>query len=317
MIHASSDLAELCRALEASFDKVTAGSQGPRARWRELVFVDSEVRISRFDVDAQPTQFHVLSREAITVLHVKRGRIDVRAGDQLHRVTDEGVALFPLDYETQFDVSRAEFDLLCVPLNAVARVFGLPQAALDLQHWHARPISDEFGEYLRRVAAFVMETASGLPLAYDHDLLRTHASDALVAAVIAAFDLTSRTDDGAERDAVIVRRALAAVHKRLTEPVSIPEIAAASGISVRRLQIAFRRQLGTSPLQHFRGIRLDAARAELKHNKYRRSITEVAHRYGYSNDGRFAKHYRERFGEFPSQTIRREGTSASAPGSLD
>lgn len=51
--------------------------------------------------------------------------------------------------------------------------------------------------------------------------------------------------------------------------------------------------------------RLEAAQTELREAVPGEvTVTEVALRYGIENPGRFAAEYRQRFGEYPSQTLR-------------
>ncbi|WP_307450609.1 MULTISPECIES: helix-turn-helix transcriptional regulator [Microbacterium] len=99
-----------------------------------------------------------------------------------------------------------------------------------------------------------------------------------------------------------VRRAIAHIEAHAHEPLSLEDIAAASGISSRGLQHAFRRQLDTTPTEYLRRVRLSAAHAELVSGSV--SVTEVARRWGFSSASRFARYYREHYGQSPSQVIR-------------
>jgi AraC-like DNA-binding protein len=105
-----------------------------------------------------------------------------------------------------------------------------------------------------------------------------------------------------------VRRAVAFLEDHAASPVSMPEVAAAARVSVRSLQSLFRRHLGTTPLEHLHGIRLEAARRELLEAgdpRERMAVRDVAARWGFGNSGRFARNYAARFGERPSETLRR------------
>ena len=82
------------------------------------------------------------------------------------------------------------------------------------------------------------------------------------------------------------------------------DLAEIAGVSVRRLQQAFREHLGTTPFAHLHDLRLDRIHDDLVHGRGG-TVTEVALSWGITHLGRFAAAYRERFGELPSQTLAR------------
>ncbi|WP_162256572.1 AraC family transcriptional regulator [Agromyces sp. Soil535] len=88
--------------------------------------------------------------------------------------------------------------------------------------------------------------------------------------------------------------------------LTVPELAALAGVSVRALQSGFRDALDTSPLAFLRDRRLTHARRELEESSPRTgSVAEIAERWGFAHHGRFSVDYRRRFGEQPSQTLSR------------
>lgn len=102
-----------------------------------------------------------------------------------------------------------------------------------------------------------------------------------------------------------VRAAIVFMRANAREPIGIVDIAAACGVGVRALQLAFRRHLDTTPLAYLRQVRLDGVRAELERaGPGPVSVTDVAIRWGLAL-GRFAELYRTAFGESPSETLRR------------
>ena len=103
----------------------------------------------------------------------------------------------------------------------------------------------------------------------------------------------------------VVLEACEIIRARIDEPVRIVEIAGALGISARHLQGGFRRHIGKSPQEFLTECRLDLARRILLDRAPSRSVTGTALECGFSNLGEFAGKYRERFGEKPSETLRR------------
>ncbi|GAA3147003.1 AraC family transcriptional regulator [Streptomyces rectiviolaceus] len=102
-----------------------------------------------------------------------------------------------------------------------------------------------------------------------------------------------------------VKRAMDAVLERPEHPFTPAGLAAEARVGVRWLQEAFRRYVGMSPMAYVRDVRLTRVRDELRAAEPGElSVSEVAHRWGFSHLGRFAEQYHARFGELPSQTLR-------------
>lgn len=81
-------------------------------------------------------------------------------------------------------------------------------------------------------------------------------------------------------------------------PLEITELAAVAGTSATALRAAFRAELGTSPREYVRGVRLARAHAELA-DGYTGALAALAHRWGFADVRRFASAYEERYGEGP------------------
>ncbi len=86
---------------------------------------------------------------------------------------------------------------------------------------------------------------------------------------------------------------------------TILDLAAELGISLRALELGFRRELGTTPHEYLRTSRLARAHEELARADARRTtVSAIAGKWGFAHHGRFARAYRELFGESPAQTLR-------------
>lgn len=80
----------------------------------------------------------------------------------------------------------------------------------------------------------------------------------------------------------------------------------AAHVSVRALQLAFRRHLDTTPMAYLRRVRMDRVRADLTAaDPASTSVTTVTARWGFYAAGRFSADYRSAFGEYPRDTLRR------------
>lgn len=102
-----------------------------------------------------------------------------------------------------------------------------------------------------------------------------------------------------------LRRAVAYLEEHAAGEIDVADVAAAAGLGVRGLQTTFRRWRGVTPLGHLRGIRLDRAHDDLRAADSRTTtVAEIAHRWHFSNPGRFSVSYRERYGCSPGETLR-------------
>ena len=91
----------------------------------------------------------------------------------------------------------------------------------------------------------------------------------------------------------------------LQEPVDLDALARIAGVPPRTLETHFRRFLGVTPLGWVRQARLSHARRHLLAPDGRGERHQVALDSGFAQLGRFAAQYCRRFGELPSETLRR------------
>lgn len=85
--------------------------------------------------------------------------------------------------------------------------------------------------------------------------------------------------------------------------LSVADVAARIGVSVRSLQLAFRRIVGATPHSVIKRARLDRARDLLTAGSVG-SVQQAADNLGFSNVARFSAEYRTAFGETPLTTLR-------------
>ena len=114
-----------------------------------------------------------------------------------------------------------------------------------------------------------------------------------------------------------VRRALDAMRANLGRDWNVGDLATAAGVSSRTLQRQFKMFLGKAPGAALRDIRFDGARRELLQSSTDAKVMDIALRCGFAHCGRFSIEYRRRYGETPSQTLKRQavftGVLASMP----
>lgn len=102
-----------------------------------------------------------------------------------------------------------------------------------------------------------------------------------------------------------LRRAVAFIDEHAGCDLTVADIAAASFVTVRAVQLTFRRHLGVTPMEYLRRVRLDRAHQDLlAADPARASVTAVAYRWKFASASRFASYYRGIYGVLPSHTLR-------------
>src|SRR5262245_46721478 len=109
-----------------------------------------------------------------------------------------------------------------------------------------------------------------------------------------------------------IKRAIDFVQANLDAPITVADIVEVSGVAGRTLFKHFREWRGISPMRYVRNARFDKVRAALIDAGLDASVTEIAIGGGFGHMGRFSVEYRKRFGESPSETLRRRRGQASS-----
>jgi AraC-like DNA-binding protein len=109
-----------------------------------------------------------------------------------------------------------------------------------------------------------------------------------------------------------IRRAIDFVQSNLDAPITLADIVEVSGVAGRTLFKHFHEWRGISPMRYVRNSRFDKVRTTLMGAGLDASVTEVAMSCGFGHMGRFSVEYRKRFGESPSETLRRRRRETGA-----
>ncbi|APG93605.1 AraC family transcriptional regulator (plasmid) [Sinorhizobium americanum] len=106
-----------------------------------------------------------------------------------------------------------------------------------------------------------------------------------------------------------VRRAIEYMQANIDQPITMPMVAEAAGVSGRALQLGFRAFRETTPVAYLMMLRLRAARQDLLDPDSNQSVRKVCLKWGFSHFGRFAIAYKATYGEKPSDTRKRVNRS--------
>lgn len=142
----------------------------------------------------------------------------------------------------------------------------------------------------------------------ESPLLRAGFDDLLLSAILELPNNYSNDLTGGRQRPVaswLVRRAEEYLDAHVTEAITISDVVAEYGCSRRALFNAFRKYRGYSPMQFLTESRLRAARGALQSPSPSDNVTSIAYACGFSHLGRFSAAYLRRFGESPSETLRK------------
>lgn len=152
-------------------------------------------------------------------------------------------------------------------------------------------------------------TAGGAAPAADLmlHLIRARHGPALALQVAASF--ITRAQDGHDpqisppqtnqRLEPRVAAAIARMEQRLDQPETVASLARALGLSPRRLEQMFNKNLGLSPAAYGLTLRLQAARRMITDTRH--PLAEIALRCGFSSASTLSRAFAARFGQAPSR----------------
>ncbi|EMD28080.1 helix-turn-helix transcriptional regulator [Amycolatopsis azurea] len=169
-------------------------------------------------------------------------------------------------------------------------------------------ITSDLGQWITLLQTFSETAASGL---FDRSpLAASHFEKLLLHGLLDTQPHSLSGELAEERPrprSTAVRRAMTYCEEHAAEPVSIGELAMAARVSVRALQLAFRTELGLTPMEYLRRVRLDHVHQDLlaiAQGRAEGTVTDVALRWGFTHLGRFSGLYRDAYGKLPSETAR-------------
>lgn len=282
---------------------------------------------------AEPTERSFAYRFRVVgddTMSFRSTRFDARMRGELE-TRDEYVVTWTSDGGGRVDVGRQETAL--APGLPIMFPTGRP-FAFDLGDIRQSLVQFE-RTYLESVAAEVHGAQAG-PLVFDHTvsptgeslrawneqvrdaalivlgpgpvspLVLANASHATAVALLRAFPhrVLAPTVSLPQGATGRVQQAVEYMHAFAHSPITTTDVAEHVGLSVRGLQQAFQRQVGTAPNAMLRGIRLDRVRRELEQGTPGEiTVAEVAVRWGFAHLGRFSAAYASRFSEYPRETL--------------
>ena len=232
---------------------------------------------------------------------------DARPGDLL--ILPAGQS-FDIVTRGRFDVAVATLHERCLPPG----VSGACSSVGGARILRAGAATRRLGESMGRVLGLHDMGAASQPLSATRQRhLKSQLECDLAECICqpqgagAAGGADGADDAAGHRDlAVIVdaaRRLVLAETALQGRVLSVPDLAARLGVSVRQLHKLFQTRLGVPPRVYAERLRLSHARADLRlASPGMPTVAAVAAKWGFWHLGRFASSYHAAFGELPSDT---------------
>jgi AraC-like DNA-binding protein len=253
------------------------------------------------------------SVESVLISLVRRQGYSISCGGEEWRPGPGDVSLLPV--APRVVVSSREglaLETLRVPLAHIRRfaevTFGVREE--DFRFEGMAPVSPATNSALLKTLTYIQTAVQGPEPLVCHPLVQSAVLDMAAAAALAAFPNNAATTGSRwlERGQVrasAVRRAVDFIEANAGRPVSLADIAAATGTSARSLRAGFHRHLGVSPMDFLRRTRLERAHRDLQGADPDRgeTVTAIARRWGFASPGRFAADYRHVYGCPPRRTL--------------
>lgn len=311
-LFASRDVQEtralVSRVMKPHALNIAAGRQGLDARMHHLGFGD--VSISRLcygaEVQIEPGELE----DFFLVMMPLQGRAQVSSGfESLESQPDMASVISP-HLGTAMRWS-ADCDQLMV---RIARPFLERMLTAQLGHEPDAPLQFSLGFRWQEQPAwqclvrYLVDWAEQAGDVSTHKLL-VGQLEQLVATSLLSCQSHNFTDEPLARRSTVLPRHVKRVQEYLQahahENIRADALAEIAGVSLRSLYAGFQDFCGMSPMQYLRHTRLERVRGDLLAGPVSGGVASVALRWGFAHMGRFSAEYKERFGESPSQTLKR------------
>ena len=168
-------------------------------------------------------------------------------------------------------------------------------------------MNSDFARAWCELVAHICHVSATAPAALANEGVRRQYSRTLMEIMLSAapHSLTDSIEQPATgATAWHVGRARDYIHERLSEGISIVDIAARVGVTPRTLQNGFRKAFNLTPAEYIRRARVDALHRALLAADANAGVTKLMMNVGIVNFGRYAQYYRKQIGVSPSTTLK-------------
>ncbi|MGX9416689.1 helix-turn-helix domain-containing protein [Vibrio sp. WJH972] len=166
---------------------------------------------------------------------------------------------------------------------------------------------------LAKIIRMMLNNLDSMPLSSNENIQQARIERLTPMVSSAIADLLVETESGLREvhsSAPTRRRVLQRIYNHIDQtgnyPLTITELCNIAFVSRRTLQYCFEHELGVSPIQYLRDRRLnEIRRILLKDTHHHKVISDLAIEFGFYHISTFNQHYKQLFGETPTQTRER------------
>jgi len=299
------ELNELIQGWDFEFHQLKAG----RSPAELLQLGRPEFMLTRFYFEQPYDQGGCTARNALTIGLTEEGIDEVITPDG--GVQHDDILCFPSGRELSA-VSRPRFKGYSLSVSdalfdEVAASYGIQVEASIGTVQQVRHCSRSNMHALRRELRRASRSLPQIKTAENSSEIIRDLEFNLIRHVLLAITDSQPTDrlKLTNRKQIVLQRARDYMEANTNKPITVLELAQASGSCVRTLEYVFRDYFGVTPKAYLKSRRLVAVRHELLRSLHSKSlINEIANRWGFWHMSQFATDYRHFFGELPSETLR-------------
>lgn len=287
--------------------RLRGGRGGMRLRQDRIgpVTMDQTAFDTDLDVDVGPVGKLVFG-------YVSNGAVGFRTAGAEHWHSDGGayLAAQPGYWRTSMvrsGVHRQAVIDLALPGQVAGTEPGRTERPVRFTGYEA--ISSPAARTWRRTYAYARDIVDDLPDTAGYELVVANVARLLVATALATFPNNALTDptieDRHDGHAATLHRAVSFIDDNAHRDITVADVAEAAHVTIRAVQHAFQRHMGTTPTAYLRRVRLDHAHQELiAADPAEQTVTRIAYRWGFPSPSRFAVYYRDVYGVLPGHTLR-------------
>lgn len=285
------------------------GLDGNRSMTMTMIQLGDHVTLHRFTFGMRFTA-SAGPLGVIPIAWVHAGTISHRYGRSDHDNGSGDVAVsIPPDRAWQCTADKLDIDgAYLTPALLTQVADGPPRAGAHPRFTAPGPISAAAAQVWKTTYDYVRIAAATLPTERA-PLLTGSLARMLAATALAVFPNTAHSDptieDRHDAHPRTLRRAVSFIDDNAHRDITVAHIAAAAGVSIRTVQLAFRRHLNTTPTDYLRRVRLAHAREDLLAvSPGVDTVADIAVRWGFPDLSRFIAAYHAAYRVNPGQTLR-------------